>query len=93
MGTGRLGTSPTALDRFHLEALDLSQIATVDTPAAGKPVPISPATPAARGEVTGSGIIVRRVHIDVYAPDPNPEIDKPGVGGHAAGVLLGVWQG
>ena len=77
-----------------LAGCDLSQIVTVDTPVPGKPVPTSPAVPtAAPGEATGGGIVVRGVHINVYAPGPNPEIDKPGAGGHVAGVLLGVWHG
>jgi len=78
-----------------LAGCDLNQIVTVDTPVPGKPVPTSPAGPtAAPGETTGGGgIVVPGVRLNVYAPSPNPEMNKPGVGGHVAGILLGLWHG
>ncbi len=52
------------------------------------PVPTTPATPAASGQIDVPG-----VSIQVYTPGPNPLVNTAGAHGRVAGILLGIWHG
>jgi hypothetical protein len=77
---------------------DLNQVVTLDTPVPGSPAagrtPNPPVPTAQPGESAGGGEIdLPGAHINIFAPGPNPEMNRPGSGGHVAGILLGVWHG
>ncbi len=80
-----------------LAGCDLNQVVTIDTPEPGTsqavtpapPVPTAePGQPASNGEIDLPG-----ARINIFAPGPNPLMDRPGSGGHVAGILLGLWHG
>ena len=80
-----------------LTGCDLNQVVSVNTPVPGSssssgsnpPVP----TAAVGQPVGGGGIQIPGVQLNIFAPGPNPELNKPGAGGHVAGILLGLWHG
>ena len=78
-----------------LTGCDLNQVVTLDTPAPSTAVaPSAPVPTAEPGQSAGGGEIdVPGVKINIFAPGPNPEMNRPGSGGHVAGILLGVWHG
>lgn len=82
-----------------LAGCDLNQIVTIDTPGPGTPeaavTPPPPVPTAALGvPATGGGEIdLPGARINIFAPGPNPMMDRPGVGGAVAGILLGLWHG
>lgn len=81
-----------------LAGCDLNQIVTIDTPAPGTPgaalTPNPPVPTAAPGESPSGGQIdLPGARINIFAPGPNPEMNRPGNGGAVAGILLGVWHG
>jgi hypothetical protein len=81
-----------------LAGCDLSQIVTIETPVPGRPAAKAtvPAVPTAEPgvAVTGGGEIdLPGARINIFAPGPNPMMDRPGIGGAVAGILLGLWHG
>ena len=76
-----------------LAGCDLSQIVTIDTPAVAL-TPNPPVPTAAPGESPNGGQIdLPGVRLNIFAPGPNPEMNRPGTGGAVAGILLGIWHG
>ena len=80
-----------------LAGCDLNQVVTIDTPVPGAeprvtPVPVVPTAlpgqPASGGEIDLPG-----ARINIFAPGPNPMMDRPGTAGAVAGILLGLWHG
>ncbi len=84
---------------FLLAGCDLNQVITIDTPMPGTPAaeatPNPPVPTAAPGvPVSGGGTIdLPGARINIYAPGPNPFMDRPGATGVVAGILLGLWHG
>ena len=52
------------------------------------PVPTTPGTPAASGQIDVPG-----VSIQVHTPGPNPMVNTADAHGRVAGILLGIWHG
>lgn len=65
-----------------LAACSAGPVIQIDTPAPDKPA----ATP-------GPGIQFPAASINVAAPGPNPEMNKPDAHGQIASILLGIWHG
>ncbi len=81
-----------------LAGCDLNQVITIDTPAPGTPAvqltPLPPVPTAAVGETSGGGEIdLPGVRLNIFAPGPNPLMDRPAAGHAVAGILLGLWHG
>lgn len=81
-----------------LAGCDLNQIVAIDTPVPGRPAaratPVPVAPTAAPGQPANSGEIdLPGVHINIFAPGPNPLMNTPGTRGAVAGILLGLWHG
>ncbi len=78
-----------------LAGCDLSQVVTIDTPVPGPRTTPAPAVPTAEpGQSPNGGEIdLPGAHINIFAPGPNPLMNRPGTGGAVAGILLGLWQG
>ena len=81
-----------------LAGCDLNQVVTIDTPEPGKTTPqLTPNPPvptAVPGEPAGGGEIqLPGARINIYAPGPNPMMNRPATGGRVAGILLGLWHG
>jgi hypothetical protein len=81
-----------------LAGCDLNQVVTIDTPVPGTPgvavAPNPPVPTAAPGEPAGGGQIdLPGFKINIFAPGPNPEVNKAAAGGTVAGILLGLWHG
>jgi hypothetical protein len=81
-----------------LAGCDLNQIVTIDTPVPGKAeaeaTPIPPVPTAEPGvPVSGGTIDLPGARINIYAPGPNPFMERPGATGVVAGILLGLWHG
>ncbi len=81
-----------------LAGCDLNQVVTIDTPAPGTPeAEVTPPPPVPTAEpgvpVSGGTIDLPGARINIYAPGPNPFMDRPGVTGVVAGILLGLWHG
>lgn len=83
---------------FLLAGCDLNQVVTIDTPMPGTPeaeaTPFPPVPTAEPGvPVSGGTINLPGARINIYAPGPNPFMDRPGPTGVVAGILLGLWHG
>ena len=82
-----------------LAGCDLNQVVTFDTPVPGTPeaeaTPNPPVPTAEPGvPVSGGGTIdLPGARVNIYAPGPNPFMDRPGTRGAVAGILLGLWHG
>jgi hypothetical protein len=81
-----------------LAGCSLNEVVTLETPAPGAHAaggtPNPPVPTAAPGEAASSSQIeLPGARINIFAPGPNPEMNRPGSGGHVAGILLGVWHG
>ncbi len=82
-----------------LAGCDLNQVVVIDTPAPGKPeAEVTPNPPVPTAEpgvpVSGGGTIdLPGARINIFAPGPNPFMDRPGATGVVAGILLGLWHG
>lgn len=81
-----------------LAGCDLSQVVTIDTPVPGHEAEVTPAPPVPTAEpgvpATGGGEIdLPGARINIFAPGPNPLMNRPGIGGAVAGILLGLWHG
>ena len=81
-----------------LAGCDLNQVISIDTPAPGTPgvelTPLPLVPTAAPGQPAGGGEIdLPGVRLNIFAPGPNPLMDKPVAGGAVAGILLGLWHG
>ena len=81
-----------------LAGCDLNQVVVIDTPVPGSPgiqgTPNPPVPTAEPGvPVSGGTIDLPGARVNIYAPGPNPFMNKPGVTGAVAGILLGLWHG
>jgi hypothetical protein len=79
-----------------LAGCDLNQVITIDTPEPGPAVATrNPPVPTAEpGEpASGGSIELPGARVNIFAPGPNPMMDKPGTRGAVAGILLGLWHG
>jgi hypothetical protein len=78
-----------------LAGCDLNQIVAIDTPVpAARATPAPPVPTAAPGQpASGGAIDLPGAHVNIFAPGPNPLMNKPGTGGAVAGILLGLWHG
>ncbi len=79
-----------------LAGCELNQVVTIDTPVPGTPEPANnpPVPTAAPGQnPSGGEIDLPGARINIFAPGPNPLMDRPGAGGAVAGILLGLWHG
>ncbi len=90
-----LTTFTLTLVAVLLAGCDLNQVISIDTPVPGArvtpppPVPTAePGQPASGGEIDLPG-----ARVNIFAPGPNPMMDRPGVRGTVAGILLGLWHG
>ena len=81
-----------------LAGCDLNQVVVIDTPVPGSPdiqgTP-NPAVPTAEPGVPVSGgtIDLPGARVNIYAPGPNPFMNRPAGTGAVAGILLGLWHG
>ncbi len=78
-----------------LVGCDLNQVVSINTPVPqpgvtpNPPVPTAaPGQPASGGEIDLPG-----ARVNIFAPGPNPLMNRPGTAGAVAGILLGVWHG
>jgi len=81
-----------------LAGCDLNQVITIDTPVPDEhtsgTTPVPPVPTAEPGvPVSGGTIDLPGARINIYAPGPNPFMNRPGVTGAVAGILLGLWHG
>lgn len=84
-----------SLMAVFLAGCDLNQIVSIDTPVPqpgatpNPPVPTAvPGQPANGGEIDLPG-----ARVNIFAPGPNPMMNRPGAAGAVAGILLGIWHG
>ena len=80
-----------------LAGCDLNNIVSIDTPVPGSEPRVTPAPPvptAVPGQpASGGEIDLPGGRVNIFAPGPNPMMDRPGSGGAVAGILLGLWHG
>lgn len=78
-----------------LAGCDLSQVVAIDTPVPAPRATPAPVVPTAEpGQPSNGGEIdLPGAHINIFAPGPNPLMNRPGAGGAVAGILLGLWHG
>lgn len=79
-----------------LAGCDLNQVISIDTPVPQPGATPNPPVPTAAPGVpaTGGGTIeLPAARINIFAPGPNPMMDRPANGGAVAGILLGLWHG
>ena len=80
-----------------LVGCDLNNVVSIDTPVPGSEPHVTPAPPvptAMPGQpASGGEIDLPGARINIFAPGPNPMMDRPGSGGAVAGILLGLWHG
>jgi len=98
MKTTLLAAISLTLLAILLAGCDLNQVVTIDTPAPGSAGPeLTPNPPVPTtepGQTANSGEIdLPGARINIFAPGPNPMMDRPGTGGRVAGILLGIWHG
>jgi hypothetical protein len=78
-----------------LAGCSLDDVIQLEAPAPGTPAAPNPPVPtAAPGQAAGGGEIeLPGARINIFAPGPNPMMNRPGVRGAVAGILLGLWHG
>jgi hypothetical protein len=78
-----------------LVGCDLNDVVVIETPVPGVQATPNPAVPTAEPGVPVSGgtIDLPGARVNIFAPGPNPFVNKPGPAGAVAGILLGLWHG
>lgn len=90
-----LASLALSLMAIFLAGCDLNQVVTLDTPVPQPGVTPNPPVPTAvPGQPAGGGEIdLPGARVNIFAPGPNPMMNRPGVAGAVAGILLGLWHG